>query len=543
MKWFQNLKTASKINFLISIMIAFLIAVGITGYYYTKQANIRMESIYKDRLLALKYLDNIIIGMRANEANLLTLMQLNKKSDKLKYINKINIQNQEILQNQEKYKKTKLDPIEVEYFNIYIKNYKYYINIKNQVIKFVSEGKSNEIKKYYISKVYILDKLTNILENLSNYNDKIANNIYHNYEKAAQRAYIIIIALILLSLLLLIPLSLFISYLISHPLVELNKKMNQVIEGNLDIEPAKVKSSDEPGMLSNSFNLMTKSLIDLINKEKKSAERDKLLNTINNEILTTNDINKAYLRIAEQLTKIFNVDRTALSLYDPVLNKFSNLIGEYKKNENIPSVIPKGYPFTGDLQQVLNEELVKKKQILVIENPDDPKYSEEFRNHLIGLSAKSTVWVPIIYQNNLIAVIFLTNTEFSKKWSKEEINLLSLVAGQIAIGINLFKFADESNKSLNTEISLREIITIIRQSENHDQLFTYLLKSISKIFNVDRALHLHYCGSDDILVINEIITHASLKPLKNKIKLNSKNTKELASHEINKTIIINDVNK
>ena len=176
----------------------------------------------------------------------------------------------------------------------------------------------------------------------------------------------------------------------------------------------------------------------LFNEIQETKNRETLLKTITNEILTSNNIEDTYYEIAAQLAKIFNVDRTALSLYDPVLKKFSNLICEYRKTENVPSVKKMdGYTFTEDFVKLLEEELVEKKNILIIENVNDSKYPEELKQHLARLGAKSTAWVPIIYEDALIGTIFLTNTESYRTWTESEVNFLTSVSKQIAIGINL----------------------------------------------------------------------------------------------------------
>jgi len=304
-------------------------------------------------------------------------------------------------------------------------------------------------------------------------------------------------------------------------------------------------SEDDKLLLENLAN-QTAIAIDhakLFSETQESKNRETLLKTIINEILTSRNIDEAYYRISAHLTRIFNVDRTALSLYDPGLKVFLGLIGEYRVNERVPSARNITNPFTEEINTILNDELVNKKRVFIIENVNDSKYSYTLKEQLNSVGAKSTVWMPIIYKDNIIAVIFLTNTESYKVWPESEINLLESLVKQIAIGINLFKFADESNRLLTTERALKDIVTIARQSESHDQLYSYVLENISQIFNVDRAMHLHYTATGDVLIINEYIKEDSLKSLKNEIILTKENARNFVLNVFNKAIIINDVNK
>ncbi|MDD3013394.1 MAG: GAF domain-containing protein, partial [Candidatus Gastranaerophilales bacterium] len=280
----------------------------------------------------------------------------------------------------------------------------------------------------------------------------------------------------------------------------------------------------------------------LFSETQEAKNREILLKTIINEILTSKNIDEAYYRIDAKLAEIFNVDRTALSLYDPILKIFLGLIGEYRVNKNVPSARNITNPFTEEINKILNDELVDKKRVFIIENVDNSKYSATLKEQLNSVGAKSTAWMPIIYKDNIIAAIFLTNTESYKIWTESEINLLDSITRQIAIGINLFKFADESNRLLTTERTLRDLVTVTRHSESHDQLYSYVLENILQIFNVDRAMHLHYCTTGDVSIINEYIKEG-LTSLKNEIIFTKENTRELVSNAFNKAIIINDVNK
>src|SRR5262249_40083356 len=65
MSLFRNLSTRAKLFSLIILMAIFLVSVGLTGYYHLKVASDRIQSMYKEQLLPVKWINDWRQEMRA----------------------------------------------------------------------------------------------------------------------------------------------------------------------------------------------------------------------------------------------------------------------------------------------------------------------------------------------------------------------------------------------------------------------------------------------------------------------------------------------
>ena len=220
--------------------------------------------------------------------------------------------------------------------------------------------------------------------------------------------------------------------------------------------------------------------------EKQKTEREKLLRSINNDILENENIIKASADITNDIGKLFNVDRINLRLFDSETKTFSEAYGEYKKDESLPTAIGKKIP-QKEVNEFLVQELYEKKQTLVI-NVADPNCHEFFKIGMDFFDAKTTVIIPIFHKDNLIAAIFVTNIYSEKKWPKEELEFIILVTQQIAVGINLFKIVEEQKQKAEREVLLRKIIETIRSNFAINEIKTLFVNSIGNFFNADRVL-------------------------------------------------------
>jgi hypothetical protein len=119
-------------------------------------------------------------------------------------------------------------------------------------------------------------------------------------------------------------------------------------------------------------------------------------------------------------------------------------------------------------------------------------------------SVKSSWMFPIMYKNNPLAVIFLTNTQPAKPVRIKNREFLETILQRAASGINLYFINDKLDEAIKQEKNIREIVLRIRQTENHNQIFDYMLKTLIELYGADRALHLHYYENGDLYVNNEI---------------------------------------
>ena len=280
------------------------------------------------------------------------------------------------------------------------------------------------------------------------------------------------------------------------------------------------------------------------NKSQEEGERpdekEKLLETLISTALKSPYLEQAINGITETVGNQFNADRTAIRLFDPVNKTFLDVIGEYRKNENLPSVMQKG-TFTRELDNYLINELFESKRPLIIENINDPKYPEILRKTFENLNVQSLIMAPIIYNNMPLAIIAITNLEPGRSWSEEDIDLLSSMIGKIAIAINILWLNKRVKTALIGEQTIRNTTTKIRTSFIPDVIFDYLLNQLLIVLNADRVMHLNHNKDNNIYVQSESSKDSRRESLNNQVLFLSDDFDNLLASKGPEVIIIDDV--
>ncbi len=101
-------------------------------------------------------------------------------------------------------------------------------------------------------------------------------------------------AVFVINTLLSIVLAVWISRSITVPVGRLVDMAKQMSKGNLPVDPAPIRSSDELGLLSNAFKQMSTDLKTLIEKDKESLEKDRLVKELELQALQS-QINPHFL--------------------------------------------------------------------------------------------------------------------------------------------------------------------------------------------------------------------------------------------------------
>jgi signal transduction histidine kinase/GAF domain-containing protein len=284
-------------------------------------------------------------------------------------------------------------------------------------------------------------------------------------------------------------------------------------------------------------------------KQRKTAEREILLRKITESIRTTLDINELKNKIVTEIGQTLNADRCFITEFDSNTDKFLIIKSEYLSSPDI----------TGYYGVDVNEEVpaftavLKKGQEILIENTevfikDCQTISQIEILALEKHKVKSAFAIPIFYSDQLMGLLTIHYVNKLYGFSEEELNLLRTLTGQIGISIYQAKLYDITQKQTERERLLREIIITVRQLEEHDKIFDYILENLINQFDFDRALHVHYSIEGKMQIKNEkvkdnyeLITEQNI-PLElnlDEIMLNSQEgmiVRENVASEIKKTI-------
>jgi len=274
MKWFRNLKTGTKIIALVVLMAIFLASVGFIGFYYSKQSNDNTNSIYSSKLLAISYIKE----ERADSRNIqnilyrLFLAPLTKDEEQQLQSQMKNLAKQ-YDQNMQNYKQIRLDPHEAESVLKLDDEVQQYRDEREKALQMVNNGDKLGGYKYFIDQaVPYMENTNNILQDLSDYNEKSAKQLLDQSNQNFVVSTKIVIGISVAAILLAIVIGLVIAQMIANPLIAMVAHVGEIAVGNLTIEDVKVNSKDEIGELGMALNTMVGNLRRLIKQVTESAE-------------------------------------------------------------------------------------------------------------------------------------------------------------------------------------------------------------------------------------------------------------------------------
>lgn len=276
-------------------------------------------------------------------------------------------------------------------------------------------------------------------------------------------------------------------------------------------------------------------------KSEINSDKEQLLESLISTALKCPYLEQAINGITETVGNQFNADRTAIRLFDPVNKTFLDVAGEYRKNENLSSVLKKG-TFSKEIDEYLINELFENKRPIIIENINNPKYPDILRKSFENLNVQSLIIAPITYNNLPLAIISITNLELGNLWSEEDIDLLSGMINKIAIAINILWLNKRVKTALIGEQTIRETITKIRTSFIPDRIFEYLLGQLLIVFNANRTMHLNYNDDNNVYVQNEA-TNNQFESLKDQVIFNADDFNNILTTKAPELIVVNDVNE
>jgi len=272
MNWLRNLKIFQKILVFIGISVLFILINGGIGIYFSSHAAKNMDTMYKDRVMPLYQLGISRANIKQLEADS-SEMSTKKDPENVKELSEIDFK---LIAQTEKlmadYGNTYLLPYEVE-------NFAKFKQLLPEIKKFYNEIVQSCKNGNYSNGLYIInynmekfDSIAEIMNNLAEFNKKIAADIHKENMINSQKSQFISIIVILLALVIEIVIGLFISKIISNPVNEVVAGLNEVSKGNLRVKEVKNDSQDETGVLSKALNSTVVNLRTLVEQVARSVE-------------------------------------------------------------------------------------------------------------------------------------------------------------------------------------------------------------------------------------------------------------------------------
>ncbi len=154
--------------------------------------------------------------------------------------------------------------------------------------------------------------------------------------------------------------------------------------------------------------------------------------------------------IVKALTRAMDVKRASILLYDDKLNEL-----RIEAAEGLPLSIEKDYII--DLDNSISGFVFKNGYPMIV--ADIVEIPEEFRDSNRNYSTESFISIPILYKNNTMGILNVTDKNDNSKFDLDDLRLLTTISTQIAETYNNFL----NEKNLEIQKRLAEEIDIAAQ--------------------------------------------------------------------------------
>lgn len=263
MNWLKNIKIGQQMAILLLIVVASLCAIGYAGYHYLNIFNENSHDMYKNKLLPVLWLNENRSHARAIEADIATLILTGNSEEQKRLTGDIEKRAQQFDQNMEEYKKTQLDPVEVEGVQKIKTILQHYRENRKAVISLALENRKTEAYQVYEQSIcQDINQLAETLIKLAEYNAQTAEDMHKQNQASYISANEIFVSIIVAGTLLVLLLGWFIAKNISGSVTDAVNHLNEIANNNFSINvPQKaLKANNEMGQLARMFDKMTQNM-------------------------------------------------------------------------------------------------------------------------------------------------------------------------------------------------------------------------------------------------------------------------------------------
>jgi methyl-accepting chemotaxis protein len=301
------MKVVSKLSALIIISFLSLGITGYIGYHYLQQANEDMNTIYRERLIPVKLLNEIRVeAVTGNKATLELMLTTNEKKNQELKNSFIGIA-ERTNANLAEIKKVPLDSKSKELLDKIQTIIEKYRDARKQVIELAIQNKNVEAYALYVTSVEPLaTELIEQLYNLSDHYAKLSEKMNADNQESFKKAMQIMISIMVVSFIMLGVSGLYITRIITKPLNEMVLVCEELAVGDFRDKPRTFVRKDEIGHLSAALVKIQGSLRSLmkqvnISVEQVAASSEELTASADQSAQASNQIAGSITDVAQEM--------------------------------------------------------------------------------------------------------------------------------------------------------------------------------------------------------------------------------------------------
>jgi len=270
--WLRDLKISQKILGFVIISVILTGIIGLMGFFSITVAKNNLDSMYNQRLLSIKWLNENRTHIRANEANLLWVIFSPNQAHQQKYVEDINRRADIFNKNIESFEQLNLDSQEREDLVNLKKYLDEYRLVRIKVINMATNGQSKEAFNYFMNNKSSFEDATKYLKSLGEYNQKLAEEVNKQDDIDSTRSIILILITLAAAITISLSVGLYLARMIPRRLNTITDWLAEVANGNLSMDDVRINANDELGEIGRGLNKTAHSLRSLVKQVMESTE-------------------------------------------------------------------------------------------------------------------------------------------------------------------------------------------------------------------------------------------------------------------------------
>lgn len=251
----------------------------------------------------------------------------------------------------------------------------------------------------------------------------------------------------------------------------------------------------------------------LYKKEKQTAEREALLRKIFETIRSTLDLKELFQLVCSELASAFNIQRSFIVEFKKH-KKHNEIIvqSEFKSSPEIKGLLDKD--FDKRTVEYWGEVLLEEGKTIIIDNIPESDTPEYFKETYKNIGLKSIMGFAIKQGDDKWGWVGVSEYNYYRHWTKDEITLLETISNQIYIAIKQAELYKITQDNAKRDSLLRNITEKIRSSLDIEETLYFICEETAKLFNVQRTAISVFTNSEkyeDFVVRKEYKISAEIK--------------------------------
>jgi methyl-accepting chemotaxis protein len=326
MKWFGNMKTATKIISAFMVVSLILAGLGVYSIFSLSSSNQNMKGMYNNNLISVRDLSAAKINYQVIRVYMRDMSNTTDATQIAGYQDKIASTRQDLIQKVDNYRPLATTGTEKELLNDFDKEYELYLKLFEEALVLAELDDPAQFNTFLTTQLTAQgEKVLANLDGLIEFNVELAEEANRHSQSAYSSSLVLTISVVSAAVIISILIGYLIARSISKPLMQMLRLASEVANGDLT-QQSDISTKDEVGQLAAALNRMVHNLKDLINgivmnsqsvaasSEQISASTQEIAGTSTNQSAAATNITELFKELSLAIDSVASSAEEAAEL-------------------------------------------------------------------------------------------------------------------------------------------------------------------------------------------------------------------------------------